>query len=280
MLSEFETPRPALDGAREGALFVAEQLALHQGFGHRRTVDGDERAVAPRAEVVDGARHQFLASAAFAGQQHRRFAGGDLPDHREYGLHRWRCPDQVDQHALVAQLPLQALGFFDEAALRGRPLEQDAERGRLNGFLEEPECAEVVNRGDRRLNVAERRQHDRGRHAPLVAEPLQQFEAIHARHHEIRHQHVEGPRTQLLECVQSVCGSLHFVVQRPDHTRQAVALFFFIVDHQHTHNCWRGIVTHLCHCTAEVVADVRIPFASRDVPGGREGAYSCVETNR
>src|SRR5690606_37917712 len=54
--------RPGRPG--EGALLVAEDLALDQRFGDRRRVDGDERAVAAAAQGMDRARHHLLARPA------------------------------------------------------------------------------------------------------------------------------------------------------------------------------------------------------------------------
>ena len=64
-------PAARCDGAGEGALLVAEQLALDQFARDRRHVDGDERPVAALAVVVQRARHQLLAGAGFAGDHHR-----------------------------------------------------------------------------------------------------------------------------------------------------------------------------------------------------------------
>ena len=61
-----EQPGVGVDGAREGALDVAEELALEQRLGDRAAVDGHERAVAPGAGGVNRARHQLLADAALA----------------------------------------------------------------------------------------------------------------------------------------------------------------------------------------------------------------------
>jgi hypothetical protein len=50
---------PAVAGcgrAREGALLVAEQLALEDRFGDRGAVDRDERALRTRRVLVHGAR--------------------------------------------------------------------------------------------------------------------------------------------------------------------------------------------------------------------------------
>ena len=59
-----------IGGAGERALLVAEQLRLDQLVGDRRAVDLHERAVAAQALAVDRARHQLLADAALAPDQH------------------------------------------------------------------------------------------------------------------------------------------------------------------------------------------------------------------
>ena len=48
-VGQLEPAQPPLGGAGEGALLVAEQLALEQGVGQRGAVDGDERLAAARA---------------------------------------------------------------------------------------------------------------------------------------------------------------------------------------------------------------------------------------
>ena len=67
-------------GAGEGALLVAEQLALQQGLRDGGAVEGQERRLGPGAVLVDGAGDQFLAGAALAGDQHRHVLGGDAAD--------------------------------------------------------------------------------------------------------------------------------------------------------------------------------------------------------
>ena len=80
--------RPVLsaDGAREAALLVAEELALHELGRDRAAVDRHERAFAPRAGLVNHARHQLLAGARLARDVHGRLAPRDLGDHRAHAL--------------------------------------------------------------------------------------------------------------------------------------------------------------------------------------------------
>ena len=61
-----EAPFAAAGRAREGALLVAEQLALEQRLGQRRAVELDERCRRAGAVLVDSLRDELLARAALA----------------------------------------------------------------------------------------------------------------------------------------------------------------------------------------------------------------------
>ena len=73
-------PTFCADGAREGALLVAEQFALQQPRGDGRAVELDEGALAARAQVVKRTGDEFLAGAGFATNEHRGIGGGDRLD--------------------------------------------------------------------------------------------------------------------------------------------------------------------------------------------------------
>ncbi len=60
----------ALAGAGEGAVLVSEERALHQTFGQRAAIDGDEGFVGPVRAIVDGLGEEFLAGAAFADEDY------------------------------------------------------------------------------------------------------------------------------------------------------------------------------------------------------------------
>src|SRR5579872_5817382 len=63
------------DGAREGAALVSKQLALEQSRRNRGAVEFDESVRLAAAQIVDGARDQFLAGAGFSVNEHRRIGG-------------------------------------------------------------------------------------------------------------------------------------------------------------------------------------------------------------
>ena len=59
---------------------MAEQLALQQGLGDGRAVEGQERRIGAGAVLVDGAGDELLAGAALAGDQHRDVLRRDAAD--------------------------------------------------------------------------------------------------------------------------------------------------------------------------------------------------------
>ncbi len=67
----FDPADPLTDRPGKGTLFMAEKFAFSRAFGNGGTVDCDEFFVAPVAQIMDGARNQFLAGAGFAGNQDR-----------------------------------------------------------------------------------------------------------------------------------------------------------------------------------------------------------------
>ena len=81
-------------GAGEGALLVAEQLALDEIARNRGHVDGDERPALALAVVVQRARDQFLAGARFAGDHHREVGLHQPRERAENVLHRRRAADE------------------------------------------------------------------------------------------------------------------------------------------------------------------------------------------
>ena len=106
-VGRFEQARmAAAPRARESAFLVAEQLRLEQRLGHRAAVDRHERPVraqAARALAVNRLRHQFLAGAGFALDQHRRRRARVQHHRLAQLLHRGRFAAQVVQAMPGAQ---------------------------------------------------------------------------------------------------------------------------------------------------------------------------------
>src|SRR5262249_35761723 len=108
---ELEAAHPALERAGEGALLVAEDLALEERLGDRRAVDGHEGPRAPRRALVDGPRGELLAGAALAQEEH--------------GSRRWR--GEVDEAIDL----LHGLALADEPAMSPQRLDALAEHRHL-----------------------------------------------------------------------------------------------------------------------------------------------------
>ena len=79
-VGELEPADAVAQRAFERALGVAEEFAFEQLGRDRRAIDPDQRPVAAAARLVDRARHQLLAGAGLAGDQHRRIGWRDQLD--------------------------------------------------------------------------------------------------------------------------------------------------------------------------------------------------------
>ena len=161
-MRQLEPSRLARGGAGERPLLVAEQLRFEQVFRDRRAVDGDERAVGPRAEHVQRAREQLLARAALAFDQDRRVVGGRRAVQRLRDL----LQPRIFTDDLGRAAPLRELLFEEEVFGRQPPLHQRAldEQQQVIGIDRLGEKIEraFLHRRDGVLDVAERRHHDDG----------------------------------------------------------------------------------------------------------------------
>ncbi len=181
---------------------------------------------------MNGPRRQLLARPALARNQHRRPARGHLLDQRENLLHLRRPAGHLAQHAVVAQLALQALGVFRQPLLCHRPLNQQAQGLRLHGLFQEPKSSQIVNQRQRRFQAPKCRLHNRCRTVALFLQPLQQFLPGHAGHIEIGDNHMGPEASQLIQGILTVSRGFHRIAPQGDHARQGRPLALFVVDHQ------------------------------------------------
>ena len=167
-------------GAGEGAALMAEQFGLNEVARDRRHVDGDERAVAPLAVVVQRARHQFLAGAGLAGDHHREVGLHQPRQHAVDFLHRRRAADQRDRiefgFVVVACHPL--LRLRQRAADDGDQLLQ-VER------LWQIFVGAALGGADRGHEGVLRAHDDDRQVRPHLLDPRQQVEGVLVRHHHV-----------------------------------------------------------------------------------------------
>ena len=93
-VGQLEAAYPVALGVGEGALDVAEQLALEQRVGDAAGVDGDHRAFAAGGDRVEHPGHHPLAGAVLAGDQDVGVGGADPLDQLEHRLHGLGLGDQ------------------------------------------------------------------------------------------------------------------------------------------------------------------------------------------
>ena len=117
LVRQLEAADLLADGAGEGALLVAEQLALQQPRGDGRAVELDEGAALARAQLVQGAGDEFLARARFAADEHRGAGGGDGLDLLQNPAQGGALADDLPEVVLGADLLLQVGILLGELVL-------------------------------------------------------------------------------------------------------------------------------------------------------------------
>ena len=229
VLGEFEAAGAAFDGTGEGAFFVAEEFAFDERFRHGGAIEGDEGAAGAGAEGVHGPGDEFLAGAAFAGDEDGGFAGGDLFDEGEDLAHGSGLAGHVAEGAVAGELALETLGFFGEAAVGDGAVQKNAEHGGLDGFFEEPVGTEVVDGGEGGFDVAEGGKDDGGDLNAFAGEAAEEFKAVHAGHFEIGDEDGDGVGEELFESFLAIGGGVGGKAPTADDGGEAGALGFFVV---------------------------------------------------
>ena len=173
-----ELPGPVRRRAGKAPLQVPEQLAFDQLGGNGRAVDLDERAPPARAERVDRARHQLLARAVLAGDEHAGGRGGDLLDALDHFADRAaRAHDLV----LLFHLGAQPHVLCGEVHVLERIAQRQQDAVGVERLFEEIVGAELCGL-DRRLDGAvPGNHHDHGLRVELP-QSRQSLEPVHALH--------------------------------------------------------------------------------------------------
>ena len=178
-ISNFPFLRYCAPGER--AFFVAEELAFEQRFGERAAMNDDQRMEPARAGVVDGARDQFFAGAAFAGDQHRGVGGRDGLDGVKDLLHGFALADDVLGTGDFGDGFAQAHVFFFGAFVSERLLHQMRD---LVGIerLGDVVVGAVLERGDGGFDRGVAGHHDDDEIGIDLMHAALQFDAVGAAH--------------------------------------------------------------------------------------------------
>ena len=193
----FELADARRGGAGEGALLVAEQLAFEQLTRQRGAVHLDERPVLARRTLVDGARHELLADAALAADEHGDVAVRHLLDHPGDRLHLGAvAPEQERPVLVVAQLPPQLGDLRHQLGLLDLLLDSDVELDFSQPFgvvgLDHVVGGAEAERLDDRRRLLAARQHDHLQVGLGRLQRLQRLDPVHAGHHHVEQHDVRG----------------------------------------------------------------------------------------
>src|SRR5438552_1496036 len=206
------------DGPREGALLVAEELALDQLARERRAVHLDERLRAPRAVVVGRVGDQLLPCAARAADEDRQVGVRHLADYVEDALHRGALADQAPELVRARDLLLEE----PERAPHLHAVEQ-ALHDQLDLVVVEG-LGDVVGRAqlhrlDGDLLRAEGGDHDDRRLRRVLAHPAQHVHAAHTLQAEVGDDEVVA---RLREPPQGLLAREHGIDLVPARAEQAL----------------------------------------------------------
>ena len=218
-------------GAGEGSALVTEHLALDERGGNGRAVDGDERLVAARAELMDGAGHHLLAGAALAGDHHAGLGRSHLLHQLHRAPHRGRVAHQPDAGIDLAQAPAQDLHLVEGFLLLQRALEDDPQARRVERLLHEVEdaFADGLDRGvDRPLPGDD---HDRGVRL-LLSQRADERQPVQLRHHQVADDHVRVGLGGELQRTVAIGRLIHLVTPPLQKLRKKLSSGLFVIDDQ------------------------------------------------
>ena len=210
-LRRFQPPRFVLERSGERAPHVPEQLALEQMLAERGACDLDEGSVLARAEAMDVRGKHALAGAAFAGEQDRGVAVGDL------GCQLGKLPALRPQRQQRQRLRQPLEPGAQRAILDAKVLQLDRARDHAANMLCRERLGNVIvcamtHRLDRIGNRRVRRHHD---HRQRRVEPLQfaeKTEAVHSRHPHVAQHQIRGRFGKQLE---RLLGAVRFGYAMP-----------------------------------------------------------------
>ncbi len=118
---ELEAALAIVPRVREGAAHVAEHLAFEERRRDAAEIHFDERPRLTPAVAMDRFRHELLAGAALAGDQHRRIGRGDAPHQLQDAQQPRVFAHQVAEVVFTVQLLARRHALVALRARRARP---------------------------------------------------------------------------------------------------------------------------------------------------------------
>ena len=268
---------------------MAEELGLQQRLGEGGAVDRDEGLAPPRAAVVQRARHQLLAGAALAGDQHGRVALGDGLDPVGQAQHRRAASDDGARprsrsvRLALRQLGARLLQLPLERPLGGDPLQLE------DDLVEVERLGEVVVGAflERRDGVVDRGvggdEDDVGPRR-LLAHPAEQRQPVDLGQPDVADHDVEDVRRDLgqpLGAVRGQADAMACVAEGVAYQHPKIGFVIDQEDVEHSLGTLRGITGAVRGRRqggdCRNVADLRSTGDGR-VPGSERGGAACTRS--
>ena len=256
--------------AREAAFDVSEQLALDQLFRNRRAVDFHEGFGFPRAQGVDGVRHQLFPGTALAVDQHaavgrghqlhllaQRLHGHAVADDAVFRLRVAAQPHVFELQPPVIQRVLQHHGEL----LDGKRLLQKIEGAQLGGL-------------DGGLNIAVAGDHDHRR--PVadgnLLDARERLHAIDPRQPDIEQHQLGGLARQIFQALFARGYGPRLIALVVQHPAQGLPDAGLVVHHQNPrglHTCVAGIALSAARASSAAASVAMGISMMKRVPAGR-----------
>ena len=212
-------------------------------------------ALGARRIGVDGARHELLARAAFAGDENRRTARRRLDDQVEDLLHPWTAADDACKPPI---LRLQRL--LERGVLRHQltPLDRVPHHNQHFVVLERlgdvVEGAELHGR-DGGLDGGERGNHQHRQVVVQLAQLLQRGDAVETGHHHVDNRRVERRRSRQLQPCFAARRESHLIPLARQQRLEDLAHDLLVVDDEDRRGAardGRGSAGHQVRCLAVI----------------------------
>ena len=211
------------------------RIDFDQCLRQRAAIDDDERFAAPFGAALNRARHQFLADAGFAFDQHRNVRLGRPLGEADGARHRFRAGDNVAKTEFAgaaSRRPAQfVLERVDAQRIADRNLEPlgadrlDHEIGRAG-----------AHGGDDRLDRAVRRLHDRRNRDVALPHSRQHAHAVEIGHHQVEDDEIDRRPVAGLEtrqCAFARLGGFDLIPESSGHRLEQAALDGIVINNEY-----------------------------------------------
>src|SRR5580698_7977619 len=215
----------ALSGAGEGALLMAEELALDQLCGHSSAVERDEWAVRSRTSLMDGTRHQFLARSGFAVNADARFTRCHAFNLGHQAAHGFAGKDQ----RVLANASAKVLVFILKTRELERILDGDEQFFCGERFFQEIQRTETRGaHGHLDVRLAAHHQYRCGHTGDLQV--FKQGESVAAGHDNVAEDKIKRLRSGQLQRACGVVANHGLMARQPEGAGERCQRVRFIVD--------------------------------------------------